>query len=72
MMFFRSEADVIPWCQRKGLEFYPEGIKTLRQGWEWGIAMYFDRLEPDRQDLNVSQNAAQRKLLGYIGDFWTP
>jgi hypothetical protein len=68
MLLFRSEEDVLAWCEQRRMA--PGAVFDLARLWQLARAWYDDRLDPRWRRRAVPQRQAILDAVGLIGPFW--
>jgi hypothetical protein len=70
MLLFRSEENVIAWCQERGLPLRP--LITLQQLWVLAVTWYGSRLTVDSRRPGPNEMEGIFAKIGLEGPFWDP
>jgi hypothetical protein len=68
MLLFRSEEDVVDWCERHGRA--PGAVLGAAQLWELAQRWYGDRLDRGWRPRTAEASQAVFTALGLTGEFW--
>lgn len=70
MLLFRSEENVIAWCQERGLPLRP--LISLQQLWVLAVTWYGNRLTVDSRRPGPDEMVSIFASIGLEGPFWDP
>jgi len=68
MLLFRSEDDIVAWCERRHIA--PGAVFDLARLWRLATAWYDDRLDPAWRRRTAPQRQAILDAVGLTGSFW--
>jgi len=68
MLLFRSEADVVAWCERRHIT--RGAVFDLARLWRLATVWYDDRLNSDWRRRTIQERQAILDAVGLTGSFW--
>ena len=68
MLLFRSEDDIVPWCEQRRVT--PGAVFDVARLWRLATAWYEDRLDSTWRRRTIPERQAILDAVGLTGSFW--